>query len=129
MKRSLPGADASLDQGDLIDDCFILSIREFKLDNNHSPRINLASNCVLVLTQACELAIRKATNVTVAVESPTRGSLPLQPQHQTIKPAPNAEEANPVTWLEKLTILRKCGRNRQRDGAGVSQERIRREIL
>jgi hypothetical protein len=67
MIYSLPGADASVDQGDLIDDCFILSVREFNLDNNDSPRINVARNRVLVLTQACDLANHKATNVTVAI--------------------------------------------------------------
>ena len=67
MIFGFPGADVSLDQGDLIDECFILSIREFGLDDNNSPRINVARNRVLVLTQACDLANRKATNVTVAV--------------------------------------------------------------
>ena len=37
MIYSFPVADALLDQGDLIDNCFILSIREFDLDGSDSP--------------------------------------------------------------------------------------------
>ena len=67
MIYDLPGSDALLDQGDLIDNCLILSIREFNLDSEEPPRINVAINRVLVLTQTCDLANRKATNATVAV--------------------------------------------------------------
>ncbi len=67
MIYSFPGADASLDQGDLVDNCLILSIKEFDLDGGTLPGINVANNRVLVLTQACDLANRKLTNVTVAV--------------------------------------------------------------
>jgi len=67
MIYDLPGSDALLDQGDLIDNCLILSIREFNLDCEDPPRINVAINRVLVLTQTCDLANRKATNATVAV--------------------------------------------------------------
>lgn len=67
MIYDLPGSDALLDQGDLIDNCLILSIREFNLDSEDPPRINVAINRVLVLTQTCDLANRKATNATVAV--------------------------------------------------------------
>jgi hypothetical protein len=67
MIYSLPGSDDPLDQGDLIDDCFILSIKEFDLEGNDPPRVNVARDRVLVLTQACDLVNQKATNVTVAV--------------------------------------------------------------
>ena len=67
MIYRLPGSDAPLDQGDLIDNCLILSVKEFHLNSNDPPRINVASDRVLVLTQACDLANRKATNVTVAI--------------------------------------------------------------
>src|SRR5271157_1650248 len=67
MIYDLPGSDALLDQGDLIDNCLILSIREFNLDSEDPPRINVAINRVLVLTQTCDLANRKATNATVVV--------------------------------------------------------------
>jgi len=67
MIYDLPGSDALLDQGDLIDNCLILSIREFNLDSEDPPRINVAINRVLDLTQTCDLANRKATNATVAV--------------------------------------------------------------
>ncbi len=67
MIYTLPGADATLDQGDLVDNCLILSIKEFDLETNNAPRINVGSNRVLVLTQACDLANLKAVNVTVAL--------------------------------------------------------------
>ncbi len=38
MIYDLPGADAHLDQGDLIDNCLILSIREFNLDSEELGR-------------------------------------------------------------------------------------------
>ena len=37
MTYSVPGADGVLDQGDLIDNCFILSIREIALDGIGAP--------------------------------------------------------------------------------------------
>jgi hypothetical protein len=67
MIYDLPATDALLDQGDLIDNCVILSIKEFNLDRGDPPRINVAINRVLVLTQTCDLVNRKATNATVAV--------------------------------------------------------------
>ena len=67
MIYDLPGCDALLDQGDLIDHCLILSIKEFDVDGQNPPRINIAVNRVLVLTQTCDLANRKATNATVAI--------------------------------------------------------------
>jgi hypothetical protein len=67
MIYRLPGIEDPLDQGDLVDDCFTLSIKQFDLGNDDPPRINVAANRVLVLTQACDLVNQKATNATVAV--------------------------------------------------------------
>jgi hypothetical protein len=63
--RPLP--DDPLDQGDLIDDCFTLSMKQFDLDGTDAPRINVARDRVLVLTQACDLANQKLTSVVVAL--------------------------------------------------------------
>jgi hypothetical protein len=62
-----PMAGDPLDQGDLIDDCIILSVKEFDVDQGNPPRINVARDRVVILTQACDLANKKATSVTVAV--------------------------------------------------------------
>ncbi len=67
MIYGAPAIDEPLDQGDLIDQCLILSVKEFDLDGNDPPEINVARNRVLVLTQACDLANQKVTNLTVAV--------------------------------------------------------------
>jgi hypothetical protein len=63
----VPGRDDPLDQGDLVDDCVTLSLKEFDLDQDKPPRINVARNRVLVLTQTCDLANQKAANLTVAI--------------------------------------------------------------
>jgi hypothetical protein len=55
------------DQGDLIDDCFILSMKQFDFDEVDAPRINVARDRVLVLTQACDLANQKISSVVVAL--------------------------------------------------------------
>jgi hypothetical protein len=56
-----------LDQGDLVDDCFHLSIKEFDIGGIVPPRINVAVDRVLVLTQTCDLANQKVANVTGAI--------------------------------------------------------------
>jgi hypothetical protein len=66
MIYNLPRHNAAVDQGDLIEDCFILSISDFDLSRNDPPRINVAVSRVLVLTQTCDLAHQKATHVTAA---------------------------------------------------------------
>jgi hypothetical protein len=62
-----PVAEDALDQGDLVEDCLILSVKEFDPEGGDPPRINVARHRVLVLTQACDLATQKTGNVTVAV--------------------------------------------------------------
>jgi len=66
MIYRLPDSEEGLDQGDLVDDCFVLSIREFNLDGEDPPRIGVARNRVIILTQTCDLANQKARNLTVA---------------------------------------------------------------
>jgi hypothetical protein len=59
--------DAPIDQADIIDGCPILSLKEFDLDGQHAPELNVSICRVLVLTQTCDLANRKVSTVTVAV--------------------------------------------------------------
>jgi hypothetical protein len=61
------GDDAPIDQADIIEGCPILTIKQFNLDALHAPQINVTISRVLVLTQTCDLAIRKSSMVTVAV--------------------------------------------------------------
>ena len=51
MIYRLPGSEEALDQGDLVDGCFLLSVREFDLDGEDPPRIGVARNRVILLTQ------------------------------------------------------------------------------
>jgi hypothetical protein len=67
MIYGLPGADHPLDQGDIIDDCFIVSVKEFNLDRHDPPLLNVARDRVLVLTQTCDLVQGKTSAVTIAV--------------------------------------------------------------
>ena len=67
MIYGLPEADHSLDQGDIIDDCFIVSVKEFNLDRHDPPLLNVARDRVLVLTQTCDLVQGKTSAVTIAV--------------------------------------------------------------
>ena len=67
MIYGLPGVDDPLDQGDVIDECIIVSVKEFDVDRDDPPRINVARNRVVLLTQACDLANKKVSYVTVAI--------------------------------------------------------------
>jgi hypothetical protein len=67
MIYGLPDASSPIDQGDLIDDCYILSIKAFNLQASDLPGINIANSRVLILTQACDLANCKTPDATVAV--------------------------------------------------------------
>jgi hypothetical protein len=67
MIYRLPDSEDALDQGDLIDGCFILSIKDFGVFEDYPPAINVAVNPVIVLTQNCDLANQKTSNATVAV--------------------------------------------------------------
>jgi len=67
MIYQLPPADAALDQGDLIDGCPILSLASFVVGSPDSLEIKFAFHRVIVLTQTCDLANQKTTQVNVAV--------------------------------------------------------------
>jgi len=67
MIYRLPASDQPVDQGDFIDDCQVLSINEFDARGIDPPRLNVAINRVLILTQTCDLVNQKVSNATVAV--------------------------------------------------------------
>ncbi|MBY0228831.1 MAG: hypothetical protein K2W96_06115 [Gemmataceae bacterium] len=50
-----PAADAPLDQGDIIEDCPILSIASFIADNPSALEVQHAFRRVVILTQTCTL--------------------------------------------------------------------------
>ena len=60
-------SDDSLDQADIVAMCPILLLTEFDPEGVKPPQITVSSCRVLVLSQACDLANRKASQVTVAV--------------------------------------------------------------
>ena len=61
-----PMPEDRLDQGDLVDDCPILSVGDYDLDARRPPRIDVQEGRVLVLTQTCDLANSKALFAAVA---------------------------------------------------------------
>jgi len=62
-----PLPDEPIDQGDLIDDCPVLSIGAYDLDNLTKVHVPVAVSRVVVLTQTCDLANGKAASAAVAV--------------------------------------------------------------
>lgn len=58
-------ADASIDQGDLIDECVVMSIPSYTLGQSPIPVV-FDSRRVVVLTQTCDLANDKTVVATVA---------------------------------------------------------------
>lgn len=67
MIYSRPAPDSPVDQGDIIDHCPILTIREFSLANASAPQVNCELKPVVVLTQTCDLAGPKVSQVNVCV--------------------------------------------------------------
>jgi hypothetical protein len=63
----VPGANDPLDQAGIVAMCPILLLTEIDLDGVTPPQITVSPCRVLVLTQACDLANGKASQVTVAV--------------------------------------------------------------
>src|ERR1700678_1968220 len=55
-----------IDQADIIEGCPTLALKEIDLDALRPPQLNVTIGRVLVLTQTCDLANRKVSNVTVA---------------------------------------------------------------
>ena len=64
-----PSADAPVDQGDLIDGCPLLVISNFDAQTSELENINVEHllSRVVVLTQTCDFAQQKTTNVVVAM--------------------------------------------------------------
>src|SRR4051794_35592162 len=60
-----PANDDPIDQGDILDGCLVLSVREFDLDGHPPCLVDIAASRVLVLTQTCDLANAKANTITV----------------------------------------------------------------
>src|SRR5271157_3374314 len=62
-----PSPDSPIDQGDIVDQCPLTFLTEYDLNLPGQGEIECVPARVLVLTQTCDLANRKATNATVAV--------------------------------------------------------------
>jgi hypothetical protein len=66
MIYSYPSSDEPLDQGDLIDGCPVLHVRDFRFDPPRSVEVDYDFRRVIVVTQTCDLANQKATTVSLA---------------------------------------------------------------
>ena len=62
-----PSLTDAVDQGDLIDDCPLLSVASFDIRSPDDLTIDRALERVLVLTQTCDLAQQKTSHVVVAM--------------------------------------------------------------
>jgi hypothetical protein len=62
-----PESQEPLDQADIVVGCPIAAVTEFDLDGARPPQVTVSPCRVLVLSQACDLANRKVSHVTVAV--------------------------------------------------------------
>ena len=68
MIYRLPAVDEPLDQGDIIDQCPVVRVTDFDLDQpNDKIHLETVSNRVIILTQTCDLANEKVTSITTAV--------------------------------------------------------------
>jgi hypothetical protein len=63
----IPGSDDRLDQADIVSNCLIPLLTELDVEGVKPPQIQVSPCRILVLTQACDLTSRKASNATVAV--------------------------------------------------------------
>ena len=61
-----PTPDESIDQGDLIDECPVVSIVEYNPRQANTEKVKFEQRRVLVLTQTCDLANKKVDEVIVA---------------------------------------------------------------
>ena len=62
-----PPPDAPVDQGDIIDGCPLLAVADYDVQTPQTVNVKHAIGRVVVLTQTCDLANQKATQVVVAV--------------------------------------------------------------
>jgi hypothetical protein len=81
MIYGTPAPDAPLDQGDLIDDCPVLSVSQFDPKNPAALAVESALARVIVLTQTCDFANAKTTVATVAEVHDAQRLV----QHQVLK--------------------------------------------
>jgi hypothetical protein len=63
----LPSTEDPLDQGDLIEGCPLLRMKQFDENSFVTPTVESPKAKVLVLTQTCDLANQKAQNAVCAV--------------------------------------------------------------
>jgi hypothetical protein len=56
-----------IDQADIVEECPLVFVNHYDLDNDHQNEIEFVPARVLVLTQTCDLANRKTSMVTAAV--------------------------------------------------------------
>jgi hypothetical protein len=61
-----PGAEAPIDQGDLIEECPTVMVESYDPTTSRPPETKSVLSRVIVLTQTCDLANEKATTVLVA---------------------------------------------------------------
>ncbi len=62
-----PPASEPIDQGDLIDDCPVVSVGAYDVGSPQNVQVPVALSRVVVLTQTCDLANAKATSAAVAL--------------------------------------------------------------
>src|SRR5881397_3617294 len=67
MIFSGPAQGDAIDQGDIIDNCPLLSIASMEVDRPESLRTKTTLQRIIVLTQTCDLANLKVSRVLVAV--------------------------------------------------------------
>src|SRR5438552_8847664 len=75
------------------------------------------------MLSSCLTSLDTATRLTAMPESP------LQPQHQAVQPAADAQPTDAVARLQELALLRQRRRQRQRHRADVAQVLVGRELL
>lgn len=66
MIYQLPPVEDGIDQGDVVDDCPLLYVVNFDVNDLASLQIRAIPNRVLVLAQTCDLANQKVSHVAVA---------------------------------------------------------------
>ena len=62
-----PADDEAIDQADIVEMCPVSTLTNYDFEEADAPQIRITSCRVLVLTQTCDLANRKAAHANVAV--------------------------------------------------------------
>lgn len=65
MIYKLPSPDEPLDQGDLIDGCPILHVKDFRIGTPGAVEVDYDFRRVILVTQTCDLANEKTTTASV----------------------------------------------------------------